>query len=162
MVCHLAKSKQDLNSRKNLLDRYYKSQVTVENEVEYSSPRILILGAIGVGKSSLANVLLGRDKNYYGFGFADGCFKARNTNQVISFTQRVCEDQGHWLGNYSLPRVTVIDTPGFGNDLENDEKKIEGLINTLRDEIRYIHAFVIAFNLVMDPSILLNFFFLEL
>jgi len=39
----------------------------------------------------------------------------------------------------------VIDTPGFGNDLIEEEKTIESLVNVLKDEIKFIHAFVIAF-----------------
>ena len=36
--------------------------------------------------------------------------------------------KGHWLGNQSSPIFTIIDTPGFGNDLIEEERTIEGKI----------------------------------
>merc|ERR1712156_598870 len=51
-----------------------------------------------------------------------------------------------WMGNTGDgARFTVIDTPGFGDRLIEEEKTIESLVQTLRDEIRYINVFVIAF-----------------
>ena len=51
-----------------------------------------------------------------------------------------------WLGNTTAgPRFTVIDTPGFGDKLVEEEKTISGLVTTLRDEIKYVHVFIIAF-----------------
>ena len=29
-------------------------------------------------------------------------------------TKFTCADKGHWLGNSSYPKFTIIDTPGFG------------------------------------------------
>merc|ERR1719242_2407168 len=114
------------------------------NEFRFPSPRIVILGATGVGKSSLANVLVGRDKNYDGRRFHDGCFKVAATKDVV--TKETCADVGYRLGNTGDgPRFTVIDTPGFGDRLIEEEKTIESLVQTLRDEIRYINVFVIAF-----------------
>ena len=44
---------------------YFDSMISlVPNESEYASPRIVILGSTGVGKSTLGNVLLGRPNNY--------------------------------------------------------------------------------------------------
>jgi len=112
-------------------------------EKNYASPRLVILGATGVGKSSLANVLLGRDKNYNGSRFTDGCFRV--STGLDSITKDTCADQGYWLGDNTTEMVTVIDTPGFGDILVKEEKTIENLVTTLRDEIKFVHVFVIAF-----------------
>ena len=32
-------------------------------------------------------------------------------------TKQTCADQGHFLGNSSHSNITVIDTPGFGDDI---------------------------------------------
>jgi len=115
----------------------------LDNDDRYPSPRIVIIGATGVGKSSLANVLLGRDRSYDGHNFKDGCFKV--TSKLDPMTKATCADRGYWLGNTSLPEFTIIDTPGFGDDLLKEEKTIESLVNTLKNDIKYIHLFVIAF-----------------
>ena len=64
-----------------------------------------------------------------------------------SITKRTCADQGYWLGNTSSSGslFTVIDTPGFGDRLLEEEKTIENLVTTLRDQIKYVHVFIIAF-----------------
>lgn len=121
-----------------------RKSTALENEDRFPSPRIVILGATGVGKSSLANVLMGRDKNFKGRGFDDGCFKV--ASGLDSITKATCADTGYWLGDAgSGAHFTVIDTPGFGDKLLEEEKTIESLVQTLRDEIKHIHVFVIAF-----------------
>jgi septin family protein len=109
----------------------------------FKSPVIVLLGEIGVGKSSLANVLVGRDKSYDGADHKNGCFKVGGDSKAV--TKKACPEEGHWMGDSSNPEFTVIDTPGFGNDLQEEEETIEELVNVLKDEIKFIHTFVIAF-----------------
>ena len=92
----------------------------------------------------MANVLLGRDKNYKGEEFENGCFHV-SRRLVDSITKDTWADQGYWLGDRDKGRVTVIDTPGFGNKLVEEEETIEKLVTTLKEEIKYVDVFVIDF-----------------
>ena len=123
----------------------------LDNEHLFPSPRIVIIGVTGAGKSSLANVLLGRDPRYDGRHFQDGCFKVSLGLNGKGITTNTCHDVGHWLGNSNSRNVTIIDTPGFGEEMENEQEKIDTLVNVLKNEIKYVHAFVITFKGINGP-----------
>ena len=66
-------------------------------------PRLVILGSTGVGKSSLANVLIGEKPN------CDACtFPVCSGGD--SCTKETSYAVGNWLENGT--KFTVIDTPG--------------------------------------------------
>ena len=99
----------------------------VATEAAYPGPRIVVLGAMGAGKSSLANVLAGRSYVHDGSGFSDGCFKVSGLGGGGgggSVTRRTCADAGRWLGNRSAAAFTVVDTPGLGDAPADEQEAI--------------------------------------
>ena len=78
-------------------------------------PRFVMLGQQGVGKSSIANSLLGYDnlaevgkkkKNRLELPFAVG-HGLKSKTKMTSFST------GQFIGNPLSPNITVVDTPGF-------------------------------------------------
>ena len=48
------------------------------------------------------------------------------------------------IENISEERVTIIDTPGFGDELDKEEKTIDDLVDVLKNEVKYdIHQLII-------------------
>jgi len=117
-----------------------KVEIPERNQKQYKSPRIVMLGAAGVGKSTLANALLGRNEDY-GKDEGKSCFVVGNPD-IGGMTKEACADQDHFLGDPSLPELTVIDTPGLGMLSKEEEKSIEEIVETLK-EVKYVHTFAL-------------------
>ena len=112
---------------------------------EQEIKKVIIIGATGVGKSSLANVLLGRSKNYQGMQFENGCF---NVGPQIDFntarTTAPCSDVGYLLGNETKGKMLVVDTPGLGMGKKEDEKSIEKIVTFLKNDVKSVHLFILC------------------
>ena len=61
----------------------------------------------------------------------------------VGVTREVCSHSGQWLGEGI--EVTVVDTPEFGNSLEEEEASIEQLVDFLKDDLRFLNVFVLTF-----------------
>ncbi|XP_023322043.1 uncharacterized protein LOC111696620 [Eurytemora carolleeae] len=108
-------------------------------------PRFVMLGQQGVGKSSIANSLLGYDnlmeaglkkQHRQKMPFAVG-HGLRSKTKMTSFSV------GQFLGDPFSPNITVVDTPGFKD--QRDTEFVEELMNVLGDEVKEVDSFVIVY-----------------
>jgi len=99
-------------------------------------PHLTIFGATGVGKSSLANVLLGLPYDCENCTFpicdgSDSCTK--DTTYAVE----------KWLGTGS--NFTVVDTPGFGDSNNDDNELMDEMVGALKENISTTNGFLLTF-----------------
>jgi len=122
-------------------------EIPPDNAKKYASPRIVVLGASGVGKSTFASALLNRSSLIESKPNTS-CFKeGRNGRDDGGATNATCELQGHFLGDPGRGNITVVDTPGLGMRVDEDTSTGKKIVQKLRDEIKYVHAFVMLYKI---------------
>jgi len=100
------------------------------------SPRLVIVGPTGAGKSSLANALLGCDPRA-----EDGECMFKVCPDMNSCTKQTTYGTGKWLGTGQ--NFTVVDTPGFGDSDHGDDLLIEEMMDVLANTLDHADTMVL-------------------
>ena len=71
------------------------------------------------------------------------CFEASPSGYTSKkgYTTEVCEVQDKFLGNGE--KITIVDTPGFGMETDEEFENTNNLVKFLREEMEYVHTFAI-------------------
>ena len=108
---------------------------TVGGENAKSKPRILVVGPTKVGKSVLANALLGNAP-----GFSENPFKVCHGFEAC--TKQVTVMEG--TAGVGKDELVVIDTPGFGEDA--DEAAIASMAHDLKERVSFVDMMLVVFD----------------
>jgi len=105
--------------------------------VPLADPKIVILGATGEEKRSVANVLLGEspDCKNCTFPVYDGSASCTNHTKYA---------EGKWLGLDTS--FTIVDTPGFGDSEGRDDQFIDEMVDVLVHHVNTTNVFLLTFN----------------
>jgi GTP-binding protein EngB required for normal cell division len=117
-----------------------------ENADEFPSPRIVVLGTAGVGKSVFANALFNRSSTYGQDRpkSEQACFVGGQSAKGGK-TSEACVEKGYFLGDPKYRNITVIDTPGLGMQEFEEAESTETIVKMLKDKIKYVHVFAMLY-----------------
>ena len=133
----------------------------LSTEVDLPKPRLVVIGATGVGKSTISNFLLGctedclseKFKTCYGgasctkeASYGIGMYSGWPSRLFFFLLKLIIRyfSSGNWMGTGQ--NFTVVDTPGFGDSDGQEAELIDSMVKFLKNEVKETNIFLLLFN----------------